>query len=127
ERKQQLMQPSEGKPRLRRRSRRRHYRRALPEGPFPDSFEQRRLTDSSLATDNEGTATPPDPIDHSEEALQLPISPQEQPSGGTYILRISTGSRHAHPPPPRSAATAAAPCSSASDNCARSPPTGSRA
>src|SRR5262249_606392 len=75
EREQQLMQPSEGKPRLRRRSHRRHYGRALPEGPFPDSFEQRRLTDSCFATDNEGTATPPDLIDHSEEALQLPISP----------------------------------------------------
>jgi len=70
----------------------------LLQGPLPDSLEQRRFTDSSLATENEGTAAFPDPIDHSEEALQLPIPPQEQPSGGPYILRISTGNTHAHPP-----------------------------
>jgi hypothetical protein len=97
--KQQLMEPPEGKPRLRLRTRRRHHSRALIESPLGDSPEQRRLTDSGLAPENEGTATLPQPIDHPEEAPQLPIPPQEQPSGGPYILRISTDNTHTpHPP-----------------------------
>ena len=55
--KQQLMQPTEGQPRLRLRARRRHDRRAVLARPLPGSLEQRRLTDSCLATDNEGTPT----------------------------------------------------------------------
>src|SRR5689334_13156479 len=121
------MEPPEGKPRLRLRTRRRHHSRAVLESPLHDSLEQRGLTDSSLAPENEGTATLPQPIDHPEEAPELPIPPQQQPSGGPYILRISTDNTHTPHPPPLSATTSPAPRSFAPDNCARSPPAGSRA
>ena len=98
------MEPPEGQPRLRLRPRRRHDRRALLARPLAGRLEQRRLADSRLATDHEGAAAPLDLIDHSEEALQLPIAPEEQPPGAPSGLRISTGSTHAHPPSVRDCA-----------------------
>ena len=96
--KQQLMKPSEGQPGLRLSAGRRHHRRALLARPLPGSFEQRRLADSRLATDNEGTTTLGDLVDHSEEALQFLVAPHEQPPGAPSGLRISTDDAHAQPP-----------------------------
>src|SRR5262245_60291270 len=79
--KQQLMEPSEGQPRLRLRTRRRHHRAASFAGALPDRLKQGRLTDSRDAANNQGIPTPPDPIGHSEEALQLLIAPQETSPG----------------------------------------------
>ena len=47
----------------------------------PGSLEQRRLTDSRLATDNEGATMPGNLIDHSEEALQFLVAPYKRPPG----------------------------------------------
>ena len=96
--KQQLMEPSEGQPRLRLRARRRHHHRAVLARPLPGSLEQRRLADSRLATDNEGATMPGKPIDHCEEALQFLIAPYQQPPGAPSRPRISTGDTHAYPP-----------------------------
>ena len=59
ERKQQLMKPAEGQPRLGLRPRRRHHRRAVLARSLPGRLEQRRLADARLATDDEGTPTRP--------------------------------------------------------------------
>lgn len=97
EREQELVEPPEGQSRLGMRTRRHHHRCALLAGPLPDRLQQRGLADSRLAPDNEGTPTPPDLIDHSEEALQLLVPPHEQPPGEPCGLRISTTNTHAHP------------------------------
>ena len=46
-------------------------------GPLPGRLEQRRLADSRLATDKEGTTMPGNLIDHSEEALYFLIAAYE--------------------------------------------------
>ena len=85
------MEPSEGQPRLGRRTRRRHYRRALLARPLHDCLEQRRLTDSCLTAHNVGAPSCTNPIDNPEEPLLLQIAPDEPPTGEPYSLLISTG------------------------------------
>ncbi len=75
--KQQLMEPAEGQPRLGLRARRRHHRRAALARSLPGRLEQRRLADTRLAPDDEGTPTHRNLIDHSEEAVQFLIAPYE--------------------------------------------------
>ena len=95
---QELVEPPEGEPRLGLRPRRPSHRRASLARPIPGGLEQRRLPDSRLTTDHQGAPTPPDPIDHPVEALQLPLDARGATAG--RALRPSDRHRqatHAHP------------------------------
>jgi hypothetical protein len=95
---QQLMKSAEGQPCLGLSARRRHHRRAALARSLPGRLQQRRLADTRLAPDDEGTPTRRNLIDHSEDAVQFLIAPYEQPPGGFPGVRTSIGNIHAHPP-----------------------------
>src|SRR5262249_16181595 len=94
---QELMEPAEREPRLGLGARRGHNRHVVLAGMLHDSVEQRRLADSRVAANDEGSTTARDLVDQTVEALQLTIPPPEQPPAGPNGLRTNPHSTHANP------------------------------